>query len=99
MNKNNTPRKPTEAELDELVQLEESRLDPNGGPDVGDLGYMLDQSYIIVIDNFKQDVPEGFNRYEGKYMLMIWGLRLISEYVWINNQITLVDETNRQEIW
>ena len=94
----NTPRLPTEIELGELARLEASRLDPNGGPDTGDLGYMLDHSYIAVFDDYRQDVPADWNWYQGKYMVMVWGLRNISEYIWINNQITLVDETNRQAI-
>lgn len=93
-----TPRLPTKTELRELARLETRKLDPNGGPDAGDLKYMLDHAYIAVFDDYKEDGPPNYKMYAGKYMLLVWSLRIISEYVWINDQITLIDESNRHII-
>ena len=99
MKHSHTPRLPTKEEFQQLALLEEYRLTP-GGMDVGDLGYLLDHCYIAVFDNFDQDgKPDYPQGYKGKYMLVVWGLRIVSEYVWIKNQIVLVDETNKKNIW
>lgn len=65
--------------------------------DEGDLGYMLNTASIAVFDNYNTiNTPPG--QYSGKLMIVVWGLRLTSEYVWIDGELVEVKEENRAEV-
>lgn len=102
MKRNIKARPPTETESDELVQLElenlyeTRRVIGHSSVDEGDLGYMLDTASIAVFDQHKPDPAP--RQYNGKLMILVWNLRLISEYVWIEGRLTEITEENRAEI-
>ena len=100
-NKSN-PRKATEAEWDQLVEYELAELEEtirvvgHSSVDYGDLAYMLDHSSLVVFDDYNTDNPAP-GLYAGKLMILVWGLRNISEYVWQDGKLIRISEENRAE--
>ncbi len=90
------PRLPTQSEFDEFIQYEIDHLDP-GGIDVGDLGYLIKYAAIAVFDHFGEGSYPTF--YRGKIMVVTWGLRATSEYVWLEDgHIHVVNDENKVEV-
>ena len=96
------PRKPSEQEFSELVDLQLATLKQirreNGHCSYaeGDLDFMLRNASIAVFDKFNPTPAP--HQYTGKLMIVVWGLREVTHYVWLKGRLVEVSEDNRAEV-
>jgi hypothetical protein len=102
MKNHNTPRKPTENEFNQLAEVELAELDQirrktgHCSYDEGDLAFMLNNASIAVFDTYNPRPAPG--QYHGKLMVVVWGMRHVTQYAWIDGHLVKVSEENKAEI-